>query len=56
MLQTTFKNLNYNHIYREHNKSTDQLSKRALQKKVGILNYSLWIDGNEGPPLHITLF
>jgi ribonuclease HI len=50
MLQPTFKNLIYNHIYREHNNSTDQLSKMALQKKVGILNYSLWIDGHEGPP------
>jgi hypothetical protein len=56
LLQPTFKNLSYNHIYREHNKSTDQLSKAMLKKKVGIISYNLSIDGHEGPPLFLTLF
>jgi hypothetical protein len=33
LLQLTFKKLSYKHIYHEHNKSADQLSKAALQKK-----------------------
>jgi ribonuclease HI len=56
LLQPTFKKLSYKHIYREHNKSIDQLSKATLQKKVGIISYNLWIDGHEGPPLFLTLF
>jgi len=56
LLQLTFKKISYNHIYREHNKYADQLSKTMLQKKVGILSYNLWIDGHEGPPLFLTLF
>jgi hypothetical protein len=50
-LQPTFKKLSYIHTHREHNKSVDHLSKEALQKKVGIISYNLWIDGHEGPPL-----
>jgi ribonuclease HI len=38
LLQLAFKKLSYKHIYREHNKSTDQLSKAALQKKAGYHN------------------
>jgi ribonuclease HI len=30
LLQPTFKKLSYKHIYREHNKTTDQLSKATL--------------------------
>jgi ribonuclease HI len=56
LLQPTFKKLSYKHIYREHNKTTDQLSKATLQKKAGIITYNLWIDGHEGPPYFLKLF
>jgi ribonuclease HI len=54
LLQPNFKKISYNHIYREHNKSVDHLSKEALQEKVGIISYHLWIDGHEGPPLFLS--
>jgi ribonuclease HI len=50
LLLPSFKKLCFNHIYREHNKTADKLSKAALQKKEGILTYNLWLDGHEGPP------
>jgi ribonuclease HI len=56
LLQLAFKKLSFIHIYRQHNKSTDLLSKEALQKKVGIITYNHWIDGHEGPPHFLTLF
>jgi len=56
LLQTSFKNLTYNNIYSELNKTTDHLSKLTLQKKVGILSYNHWLDGHESPPLFQTLF
>jgi ribonuclease HI len=49
-LQPTFNNLSFKHIYREHNKSADHLSKTTLQKKEGILSYNLWIDDMRALP------
>jgi hypothetical protein len=54
-LFSSFKNLSFNHIYREYNRYVDHLSKLALQKKEGIITYNLWIDGHEGPSHFITL-
>jgi len=56
LLQTTFKKLTYNHIYRELNKTMDHLSKLALQKNPGILTYNHRLDGHEGPSHIQTLF
>jgi hypothetical protein len=47
-LQLAFKKISYTHIYRQHNKSADQLSKAALQAKLGIITFNLWIDGMRG--------
>jgi ribonuclease HI len=55
LLQPHFKKINYNHIFREHNKIVDLLSKTALQDKMGIITYHLYIDGHEGPPHFLTL-
>jgi ribonuclease HI len=55
-LQLAFKNLNFYHIYQEHNIPADQLSKAALQKKVGIISFNHWIDGHEGPTHFLSLF
>lgn len=54
-LQPYFKKISYSHIFREHNKSADLLSKLALQEKMGIITYHHWIDGHEGPPLFLSL-
>jgi hypothetical protein len=36
---TIFQKISYSHIFREHNKSVDLLSKLALQEKMGIITY-----------------
>jgi ribonuclease HI len=41
LLLPSFKKLSFKHIYCEHNKSADQLSKATLQKKEGIIAYNL---------------
>jgi ribonuclease HI len=55
LLQPSFKKISYKHIYREHNKTVDLLSKAALQERVGFITYHLWIDGHEGPPHFLSL-
>jgi len=56
LIKPTFKKINYTHIFREHNKVVDQLSKTTLNKKLGILTYNLWIDGHKGPSHFLTIF
>jgi ribonuclease HI len=55
-LQSTFRTLNFNHIYREYNKEANLLSKVALQKKAGIITYNHWVEGHEGPPHVLKLY
>jgi ribonuclease HI len=56
LLQSTFRKLSFNHIYREYNKEADHLSKVALQKKAGIITYNHWVEGHEGPPHILKLY
>jgi ribonuclease HI len=55
-LQSTFRKINFTHIYREHNKEVDLLSKSALQKQEGKITYNHWVDGHEGPTHFLNLF
>jgi ribonuclease HI len=55
-LQSTFRKINFNHTYREHNKEADLLSKAALQKQAGIITFNHWVDGHEGPPHILNLY
>jgi len=48
--------IRYTHIYRELNKEADPLSKKALLKTKGKIEYNLWVDGNEVPTLYLNLF
>jgi hypothetical protein len=47
------KSLSISHIYREDNRDTDILSKQAFSLPLGLLRYSRWEDGNEGPPITV---
>jgi ribonuclease HI len=51
-----FKDLKFEHIYREDNEEADSLSKKALLAPEGRILYSKWQDGQEGPPLSMRLF
>jgi hypothetical protein len=55
-LKKSFREISYSHIYRELNKEADSLSKKALLKIEGKIEYNLWVDGNEGPTLFLNLF
>jgi len=55
-LKKSFKEISYSHIYREHNKEADSLSKKALLKIEGKIEYNLWVNGSEGPTLFLNLF
>jgi len=56
LLQPTFRKLSFNHIYHEHNKEVDHLSKVALQKNVGIISYNHWVEGHEGPTHTLKIY
>jgi ribonuclease HI len=55
-LKKSFREIHYTHVYRELNKEANFLSKKALTKTEGKIEYNLWVDGNEGPPLFFNLF
>lgn len=56
LLKNTFIKIHFTHVYRELNMDADFLSKKALTKTEDKLEYSQWVDGNEGPTLSINLF
>jgi ribonuclease HI len=56
VLSSHFQEISYLHIYREHNKEADRLSKQALLGPTGRLTYYLWENGKVGPPHHLKLF
>jgi ribonuclease HI len=43
-----FRNLTFQHIYREENKVADSLSKKALHLPPNQIYFSYWEDGHEG--------
>jgi hypothetical protein len=45
-----FRNLSFDHIYREDNMEADNLSKKALIKIPSRISFSQWEDGIEPPP------
>jgi ribonuclease HI len=55
-LQRHFKTFMFTHTSREFNREADLLSKTALQKQVGMITYTHWMDDHEGPSLAIKLF
>ena len=55
-LTTSFRTLKFAHIYREHNREADALSKNALQPPEGKIIYNKWIEGHEGPSFYLHLF
>jgi ribonuclease HI len=56
MLKSTFREIHFTHVYRELNMEADHLSKMALTKTEGKLEFSRWVEGNEGPTISINLF
>jgi ribonuclease HI len=55
-LTHNFKEISFQHIYREHNKEADLLSKRALKEPKGRLTVYHWQNGEEIPPTHLNIF
>jgi ribonuclease HI len=55
-LARNMKNSSYKHIYREHNKEADLLSKRALKELKGRLSVFHWENGEESPHSHLNIF
>jgi ribonuclease HI len=51
-----FKKLIFTHTSREFNREADLLSKTALQKQKGMIIYTHWMDGHEGPSHSIKIF
>jgi len=56
LLKNTFREIWFTHVYRELNMDADFLSKKALSKTEGKLEFSEWVDGNERTTLFINLF
>jgi ribonuclease HI len=56
ILITLFKNIIFEHIYREKNVEADTLSKKSLQVSEGRIHFNKWKDGQEGPPLSLRLY
>jgi ribonuclease HI len=54
-LHSSFSSIKYTHIYRESNMEVDKLSKKALLKPEGKINFNLWTEGQEGPTLFLNL-
>jgi hypothetical protein len=55
-LSSLFQEISYIHIYREHNKEADRLSKQALLGPSGRLTYYHLDNGKADPPTHLKLF
>jgi hypothetical protein len=55
-LTTLFQGISFHHIYKEFNKETDLLSKRALLEPEGRLTFFQWVGGARGPLTHLNLF
>jgi ribonuclease HI len=55
-LKNSFKEIHFTHVYRELNMEADYLSKKALAKAEGKINYNIWVDGNEGPTSFFYLY
>jgi hypothetical protein len=50
------KDINFQHIYRDHNKEVDALSKRELNEVEGRLSVFHWDNGKESPTSFINIF
>jgi ribonuclease HI len=55
-LAKNFKDISFQHIYRDHNKEADALSKRALNEVEGRLSVYHWDSGKESPISFINIF
>jgi hypothetical protein len=57
-LRNHFNDLTFTHSYRVFNKTTDDLSKRALldSEHLGQIVYSMWTDNTPGINLYINVF
>jgi ribonuclease HI len=55
-LAITFQDISFQHIYREHNKEADILSKRALKEPEGRLSFFHWDNGTESPHTYLNIF
>jgi hypothetical protein len=55
-LKNSFREIHYTHVYRELNMEIYFLSKKALSKTEGKIEYSLWVDGNKGPTCIFKLY
>jgi len=51
-----FQNISFEHIYREDNTEVDRLSKLALSKDLGTIEYFQFEGGHEGPHLFLNLY
>jgi hypothetical protein len=56
VLKNVFREIHFTHVYRELNMDADHLSKKALTKTEGKLEFNRWVEGNEGPTISINLF
>jgi ribonuclease HI len=55
-LISTFKNIHFQHIFREANGEADQLSKQALTAPKGKISYYTWDGKNAGPTFQVDVF
>jgi ribonuclease HI len=55
-LASKFKDISFQHIYRDHNKEADLLSKRALKEIKGRLSVYHWENGEESPHTYLNIF
>jgi hypothetical protein len=55
-LTQNFKEISFHHIYREHNKEADSLSKRELKEPKGSLSVYHWKNGEESLPTYQNIF
>jgi ribonuclease HI len=51
----SYKNLSFQHIFREENSEADSLSKNSLHLPSGYICFAFWEDGNEGPTNKIKI-
>jgi ribonuclease HI len=55
-LASKFKDISFQHIYRDHNKEVDLLSKRALREIKGRLSVYHWENGEESSHTYLNIF
>lgn len=55
-LKKLFKNISFDHIYREQNMIVDALSKKSLKALEGLITYTKWIEGHEDPSYNLQLY